>query len=475
MIYNDQIVPILSSYFQKSEAGLLFTTQQLLKIYNNPGVSRISFHNKKDREDPYGSISNAILNNMDIQFAGKWKIHISINPNQMTSAIPILRQHCCTPSAPPMTVLIVTKQQLEQDHLSGKEITLSFDDETENSADGQKKIIFFLKRLAEAFEKKGIVPESKPPLTVKTEKQILSEGSQRDKENLMIGKYNAPIRYRANETLSYFCYHDTRAIIIEDGYYDDINSWISTIPEQDNNPLIKRSYIAQCDTKYKHNLSKHENDFLYGLILNQVQCQTPIKSTISQTTLSSLNRPIQMTPLDQFYTERCGACPPPNYISRDNPYNNRNNLTPILTQPPTPAPLKKYQTPVIRAKNKIDFLIELEGQLKKQILTRSDILYLFSEIKKKNGTYQFIHQQRNPLLDKFRLFFKSNVRNQDEPNFWHTATYQKAVKMLKEAYVKLKTDTSDRQREVEANAFIDYVRGNAPIHRDYTSTRMELT
>jgi hypothetical protein len=131
------------------------------------------------------------------------------------------------------------------------------------------------------------------------------------------------------------------------------------------------------------------------------------------------------------------------------------------------------QNLIINASSKEDFLRILEEKLKEQAFTRGYILDLFSQLKKRDGDYRYIHQQRNPMWDKVRLFFKSHVYGygQDENKFWHTATYQKAVKLLKDAYVARVDDESGNNRQVEANVLIDYVRGNSPVHYRETSTR----
>lgn len=82
-----------------------------------------------------------------------------------------------------------------------------------------------------------------------------------------------------------------------------------------------------------------------------------------------------------------------------------------------------------------------------------------------------MHLQENPRWDRFRLFLKS--RSNGETNFWHTKSYQQAVKMLKEAYLKSGQEVS-QSREQEA-ALIDYKRGNAMLHFKKTSTRREMT
>lgn len=128
----------------------------------------------------------------------------------------------------------------------------------------------------------------------------------------------------------------------------------------------------------------------------------------------------------------------------------------------------------IQANTKDDFLTQLKTKVEQERFTRADILDLFAEMKKPNGTYAYIHQQRNPMWDRMRIFFKASVPNQNEDNFWHTSTYQKAVKILKEAYIARDKDETCQERQPEVNQLIDYVRGNSPIHYSQTSTRLSI-
>ena len=118
-------------------------------------------------------------------------------------------------------------------------------------------------------------------------------------------------------------------------------------------------------------------------------------------------------------------------------------------------------------------LSDLKFILENQRLSRTDILDLFADIKNPQGPYAFIHAQRHPSLDRFRLLFKSTVKGQNEPNFWHTKTYQTAVKMLKNAYLNAQGELPEARKEDES-AFIDYVRGNSVMHCSSTSTRALL-
>jgi len=123
------------------------------------------------------------------------------------------------------------------------------------------------------------------------------------------------------------------------------------------------------------------------------------------------------------------------------------------------------------------FLQDLKKKLQDpQACTRADILILFQQIKEQNGDYAYIHRQQSPRFDSFRDGLFKSIGCQPEKSCWQTDTYQKAVQLLKEAYT-----SPDRQqdqsvvKEDEANALIDYVRGNSPVHFKTTTTRDRVT
>ncbi|OGT35607.1 MAG: hypothetical protein A3F11_00265 [Gammaproteobacteria bacterium RIFCSPHIGHO2_12_FULL_37_14] len=155
--------------------------------------------------------------------------------------------------------------------------------------------------------------------------------------------------------------------------------------------------------------------------------------------------------------------------------SHKNDMNQYFSLTPIDLDSLAVLSPIISL-SKEDFLNQLENKLRQTIFTRANILDFFEEIKKRDGTYShIIHQQRNPKWDRIRLFFKTQRNPSDEEHyFWHTATYQKAIKLLKKAYVERTNDLSHLGRQEEANAFIDYVRGNSPIHSKNTSTRNSL-
>lgn len=118
------------------------------------------------------------------------------------------------------------------------------------------------------------------------------------------------------------------------------------------------------------------------------------------------------------------------------------------------------------------FIDALEIFIKHTTPSRAQIFMMFEEMKKPKGQFAFIHKPDYPTLSKFLLFFKSN-RNIKEDYFWHTQTYQKAVKILKEAYLKQVNSYLTANIE-KGDCFIDYVRGNSPVHWSETTTRKQL-
>ncbi len=122
---------------------------------------------------------------------------------------------------------------------------------------------------------------------------------------------------------------------------------------------------------------------------------------------------------------------------------------------------------------KAEFLSTLRHYLSRAGLRREDLLDLFDQMQMKGGSFWYIHMQDNCRFDRFRLFFKKKCNVQDDENFWHTQTYQTAVKLLKEKYLMLPQLVDNRG--ADENRFIDYVRGNSPCHWAQTSTRARFT
>lgn len=389
--------------------SLTYTCEQLLTLFSSPKSGWFMLRNDVT-PNPSADVSHIEPNSGAVESNGVWKIHISIQPSDMRAAIPILHRQFFQDKSLIMGMKIASSGLLAASHQSGKQVALIFDRETETSKLGQQKILRFLTQLALAFEQAGILPEDKPPLTVETEDLVRRSGTAEDQHNLERRKYDASIKFRAGERLSYFNYRDEQVVLCDDADFAD---FYNLAPVDTRQQIVNARIFDQWNRfhhpEFKHNPSQRRDDFLYGKVLEQV------------------------------------------------------------------FDLSRITRLQIHASDKTSFLIELATKLNKDSCSRSDILDLFAEIKKKNGLYYYIHQQRHPQFDRFRLLFKSSVTNQNEDNFWHTATYQHAVKLLKQAYIaKGPSDQSDSLRAPEANALIDYVRGNSPFHFTRTTTRAGL-
>jgi len=154
-------------------------------------------------------------------------------------------------------------------------------------------------------------------------------------------------------------------------------------------------------------------------------------------------------------------------------YQILNNINPQL-QPSDP--LKDMRLLKIK---KLAFLDELELFLQKPDLKCQDIYSLFEKIRAPKREYQFIHQQKHSWCDSVLLLFKRRANG--EQWFWHTATYQEAVKSLKKAYLEKKKNepapTNEAQKQIiekRDKDLLDYVRGNASFHWSETESRKSL-
>lgn len=121
-------------------------------------------------------------------------------------------------------------------------------------------------------------------------------------------------------------------------------------------------------------------------------------------------------------------------------------------------------------KNLKEFLFDLRAELKKRTIDQEAILDFFDKLRDAKGGFAKIHSPMS-LYERFMCFFSFN-KGVDNNHFTHTNTYQKAVKMLKAAYIK-KMDPCAPE-DARAQQLIDYVRGNSPVHYSKTSTRVEV-
>ncbi|GEM_PF-4495124 len=117
---------------------------------------------------------------------------------------------------------------------------------------------------------------------------------------------------------------------------------------------------------------------------------------------------------------------------------------------------------------KSDFLDSLKNTLQDPTLTRENILEFFTLLKNFEGPFHFLHEQRHPGLAKFSLFFKRDI-NPGEDKAFHTKSFQMSVKMLKNHYLELSKHNTPLHSVAETQ-FLNYFRGNAPLHRPQTTS-----
>jgi protein-tyrosine phosphatase len=120
------------------------------------------------------------------------------------------------------------------------------------------------------------------------------------------------------------------------------------------------------------------------------------------------------------------------------------------------------------AKTKDQFLQALTLDVENKTMSRSQVLNIFAELKNREGKYSFMHQQNHAGLDAFRMLFKSSRNSgQQEETFWHTTSYQKAIKLLKNALLA----TDGNERAEDSAALINYYRGNAMFKPARTASK----
>lgn len=136
--------------------------------------------------------------------AGKFKIHISIDPMHMEKAIPIIIQTLYREGTPAVGLKFQTKHMLSGVHQVGKEFALIFSTEAEESESCSHTVEQLLLTLHNLFQKHGVLPENGMVLTIETREKIASlpSGIQPlEKGNLKTIKFDRKI-----SGSNYFCY-----------------------------------------------------------------------------------------------------------------------------------------------------------------------------------------------------------------------------------------------------------------------------
>ena len=184
---------------------LSLITQKVMDGYNTakPGWVRVPPRDEMVVDQPFTFFWGA----MGFEGSGRWKIHISIDPNQMEQAIPILVKVLLAPDSPRSGFKMATKALLQSEHQTGKELALYFDKALEQEAlDGHpERVEKCLSLLWNELYKAGIRPEQGYVLTPQTMDAIRNapEGTQNaEKTNLKGGKFDRAIRFPRHQLFS---------------------------------------------------------------------------------------------------------------------------------------------------------------------------------------------------------------------------------------------------------------------------------
>ncbi len=128
---------------------------------------------------------------------GRWKFHVSIDPEQLQRAIPIIVEVLLAEDAPRLGFKIQTKANLDRAHQIGKELAIIFDEKAELDAqESGTAVQRCLRLLWTKLHFDGIRAECGLVLTAQTMDAVRAApiGSQVfEKKNLEAGKFDRAI------------------------------------------------------------------------------------------------------------------------------------------------------------------------------------------------------------------------------------------------------------------------------------------
>jgi hypothetical protein len=227
------------------ENGPRSTQALLLDAYRTLGEGWIMVPPRNEIEigQPFRLAAGAVSFNR----CGTWKIHISIRPDQMEQAIPIILEVLHAPDAPRVGFKMQTKANLNSGHQIGKEFAIIFDQVEEATPLSIERC---LTRLWNRLYNAGIRPEEGLILTTQTMEAIEAapEGTMpSEKDNLARGKFDRAIPCPLN--CNFFHYRDESIVPMVDagdlgdlpGIYTgaQIRELASTRPHLAHNPSEK--------------------------------------------------------------------------------------------------------------------------------------------------------------------------------------------------------------------------------------------
>lgn len=221
---SDVGLDTISALSSKSpSAELPQATKNLLTAYKSPQEGWVMVPPKEQMQldKPFVIGSGA----MGFSGNGRWKMHLSIDPNQMEQAIPIVMEVLHSPSAPRLGFKMQTKSNLDSVHQIGKEFAIIFDQKEEAAAiQGNRHAIEdCLSTLWKRLYNAKIRPEAGVVLTPQTMEVVRAapSGNQiKEKQNLEIGKFDRAIPCPKNCT--FFHYRDENFVPMRDDEMGDL-------------------------------------------------------------------------------------------------------------------------------------------------------------------------------------------------------------------------------------------------------------
>jgi hypothetical protein len=168
-----------------------------------------------------------------------WKIHISIDPEQISQAVQLIAQELNDQDAPRVSIKFAGKQ-LALTGQPGKQVAFIFyEEELKNIV----KIAAFLNRIEFLLKNNNIGMDSRP---------INSdvEGAKT--------KYDASLLDNQGKTTR-FNYRNENCIVMEDELYSDVGGTGNTLV-QDKQIWVKQSYYMRLPNSEKHNPGNHIAD-----------------------------------------------------------------------------------------------------------------------------------------------------------------------------------------------------------------------
>jgi hypothetical protein len=190
---------------------------------------------------------------------GQWKFHVSINPEQLPLAVPLIVEALLCEGAPRLGFKIQKKTNLDSEHQIGKELAIIFDEQAELDAQqGGTAIQRCLRLLWTKLHSAGICAESGLVLTAQTMDVIRASPAAShvyEKRNLEAGKFDRAIACPSGGPAVY--YRHENCLLVHDDLWKDIAG------EQGVVRISDVLNLARARPEFAHNPTMAPDPFLH--------------------------------------------------------------------------------------------------------------------------------------------------------------------------------------------------------------------